>query len=179
MDFVSSKELVQDALRGTYAVPSFCVWNAEVMGTVLRVADRMRSPVILMNGPAEFSLFRPIDMAGLARTLKPRYRVPAAFHLDHADSVEVVQECLEARYTSVMLDFSARSLEENIRGMQEVVRLAHPQGVAVEGEVGTIGRDDGTSPEGAATSVLICTTRSCGCGPNGTAPTPSKARSRS
>jgi ketose-bisphosphate aldolase len=154
MSFVAMKELAGRAFRAGYAVPAFCAWSAEVIDVVLRTAERLHAPVILMSGPGEFSALAPAAMAATARALHERYAVPAALHLDHADSIDLVRECIECGYTSVMLDFSTRPLEENVRGLKEVVSMARGRGITVEGEIGHVGRADESTVEGGAVSAL-------------------------
>jgi ketose-bisphosphate aldolase len=154
MAFVPMSELLQQALAGGYAVPAFCVWNAEAMEAVMAVAADLRSPVILMNGPCEFALLRPPLMAAVAQAVVRRYRVPVALHLDHGDSIELVHECLAAGYSSVMLDFSTKPLAENVEALRTVVGLARPRGVTVEGEIGAVGRADSVIGEGTKASLL-------------------------
>jgi tagatose 1,6-diphosphate aldolase GatY/KbaY len=145
---------VGKAFREGYAVPAFCAWNAEVMRVILQTATRLRAPVILMQGPGEFPLLPPSFMTSVARVLAQRFDIPAVLHLDHGDSPELVRECVEAGYTSVMLDYSARSFEENAGALGEVVALAHPLGISVEGEIGHVGKASESAAEGGATSAL-------------------------
>jgi tagatose 1,6-diphosphate aldolase GatY/KbaY len=147
-------ELVGAAYRRGYAVPAFCAWNAEVMESVLAVARRLSAPVILMSGPGEFPVLDPASMAAVAYAIKSRYDVPAALHLDHGDSFEMVAACVAARYTSVMLDFSTRLFEENVAALQKVVAMARPKGITVEGEIGRIGKADEATAEGGAASAF-------------------------
>ena len=147
-------DLVGKAFRGGYAVPAFCTWNAESMAVVLGVAERLRAPVIIMQGPGEFPVLPPAAMAAVARAIEESRHVTAALHLDHGDSMEMVRQCVQARYTSVMLDFSSRSFEENAAALREVVALARPRGITVEGEIGKIGKADDTSAEGGASSAF-------------------------
>jgi tagatose 1,6-diphosphate aldolase GatY/KbaY len=146
-------DLVGKAFRGGYAVPAFCTWNAESMAVVLGVAERLRAPVILMQGPGEFPVLPPAAMAAVARAIEDGRHVTAALHLDHGDSMEMVRQCVQARYTSVMLDFSSRSFEENAAALREVVAIARPHGITVEGEIGKIGKADDSSAEGGASSA--------------------------
>jgi len=146
-------DLVGKAFRGGWAVPAFCTWNAESMAVVLGVAEKLRAPVILMQGPGEFPVLPPAAMAAVARAMEEGFHATAALHLDHGDSLEMVRQCVEARYTSVMLDFSSRPFEENAAALREVVRLARPHGITVEGEIGKIGKaDDATAEGGTATA---------------------------
>src|SRR5260370_2313415 len=84
-------ELLQPAWKGGYAVPSFCAWNAEVTETILQVATDLKAPVILMSGPGEFVLNSPDTLGRIAKALIEKYPVPAAFHLDHGDSLALVE----------------------------------------------------------------------------------------
>lgn len=154
MKFLPMKKLLDHAMENNYAVPSFCVWNAEVMQSVLRVAQRMHAPVILMNGPGEFGLLPPLAMAQIARGLAKSYNVKSALHLDHGNSLEMVKDCIAADYTSVMLDFSTRPFEENANSLKTVCGLAHPKGITVEGEIGAVGKVDPNTPEGDNNSKL-------------------------
>ena len=154
MKFVPMSELLRRAVSEGYAVPSFCVWNAESIEVVLRVAEELKAPVILMNGPGEFGLLAPRDLGAVAHALAARFEVPAALHLDHGNSVAMVEDCLAVQYTSVMLDYSARSWRENVEALRQVVALAHPRGVTVEGELGVVGRADQTTVEGEGQSTL-------------------------
>jgi ketose-bisphosphate aldolase len=148
MQFVPMSELLTAAFEGGYAVPSFCVWSAEMMKTVLTCAEKLHAPVILMNGPMEFGLLRPKEHGAVAHALAPMFKTRAALHLDHGNSLDQVEEALGAGYTSVMLDFSTRPVEENIAAMQRVVKLARPKGAAVEGEIGVVGKVDDVTHEG-------------------------------
>jgi len=154
MKFVPMLQLLQRAVSEGYAVPSFCVWNAESIGVVLRTAAELKAPVILMNGPGEFGLLSPRDLGVVAHALAERFEVPAALHLDHGNSLAMVEDCLAAKYTSVMLDFSTRPWEENVDALRRVSALAHPRGVTVEGELGEVGQADQVSVEGGKRSTL-------------------------
>jgi tagatose 1,6-diphosphate aldolase GatY/KbaY len=153
VSFVSMGDLVGRAAREGYAVPAFCTWNAESMDVVLAVAERMHAPVILMQGPGEFPVLPPASMAEVARAVEGLHHATAALHLDHGDSMEMTRQCIEARYTSVMLDLSTRPYEENAGALREVVAIAHPRGITVEGEIGRIGKADAMSAEAGAASA--------------------------
>ncbi len=154
MKFVPMLQLLQRAVSEGYGVPSFCVWNAESIEVVLRVAAELKAPVILMNGPGEFDLLAPRDLGAVAHALAERFGVTAALHLDHGNSIVMVEDCLAAKYTSVMLDYSTRPWQENVDALRRAVALAHPQGVTVEGELGVVGQADEVSVEGGKQSAL-------------------------
>jgi ketose-bisphosphate aldolase len=152
--FAPMSELLRQAAGEGYAVPSFCVWNAESMEVVMRTAEKLKAPVILMNGPGEFGLLSPQDLGAVAHALAERFEVRAALHLDHGNSLEQVKACLAAKYTSVMLDYSARPFAENVAALRQAVALAHPQGATVEGELGLIGQVDQVTVETSGQSTL-------------------------
>jgi tagatose 1,6-diphosphate aldolase GatY/KbaY len=147
-------ELLQPAWKQGYAVPSFCAWNAEVAETALQVAAELKAPVILMSGPGEFGLNSPDTLGRITHALIKKYPVRAALHLDHGDSFEMIQECIGAGYTSVMLDYSLRPFEENVAALKSVVASARPRGVTVEGEIGCVGKVDDLTVEGGHVSTL-------------------------
>ncbi len=146
--------LQKEAIKGGYGIPSFCVWNAECMDAVLETAERLKAPVILMNGPGEYGLLPPAAMGAIATTLAKKYKGPAALHLDHGDSPEMVDACIAAGYSSVMLDYSARPYKENVDALKKVVAKAHPKGITVEGELGTLGQVDDITVEGGKVMTL-------------------------
>jgi len=154
LKFLPMLDLLKAAAAGGYAVPAVTVWNAESMKAVLAAASDLRSPVILMNGPAEFNLLSPAEMGDVARAVALRYDVPAALHLDHGDSLELVRQCLDAGYTSVMVDYSSRPHEENAAALRQAVEMARPHGASVEGEIGHVGRADIPSAEAEGDSTL-------------------------
>lgn len=154
MPFVPMIELLQTARQGGYAVPGFCIWNAETIRAVLAVAQAERAPVILMCGPGEFPLLPPRVLADCARAAVEEVDVPVAFHLDHGNRLEIARACLEAGFSSVMLDASRYPFADNVALTRQVVDWARPLGVTVEGEIGALGRVDEATPEGAAESTL-------------------------
>jgi ketose-bisphosphate aldolase len=154
LKFIPSIELIKDAEKRGYAVPSFCVWSAETMKNVLDCAADMKAPVMIMTGWAEFAVLEPEYMSLVAHSLIKRYNMPVALHLDHGTSIDEVRKCLAAGYTSVMLDFSLKPFKENSAALKEVVSLAHPLGVTVEGEIGAVGMVDSTVVEGGRMSTL-------------------------
>jgi ketose-bisphosphate aldolase len=154
MELVPSIDLVKEAYEKSYAVPSFCVWNGETIDLVLRTAEKMQAPVMLMAGPGEFGWHSPQQLLEMAQMMGRNYRCRAAFHLDHGDSLELAGESIQAGFTSVMLDYSARPYTENVEGMKKVVAMARPGGVTVEGEIGHVGKANTNAAEGEGDSSL-------------------------
>jgi len=152
--FVPMAELLRDASLRGYAVPAFCIWSMEELAVVLRVAAELRAPFIVMASRFEFMLMSPAMYADCAQSLMRHFTVPAALHLDHGESLEQVKACLDAGFTSVMLDYSARPFEENVAGLRQVCAWAHPLGVTVEGELGHVGKADTVTAESEGDSTL-------------------------
>jgi tagatose 1,6-diphosphate aldolase GatY/KbaY len=154
MELVPSSDLIKEAYKKSYAIPSFCVWNGETIELVLRTAEKLNAPVMLMAGPGEFRWHRPRQLLEMAKIMGRDYQCRVAFHLDHGDSPELADECIKAGFTSVMLDYSARSYEDNVTGMKKVVAMARPSGVTVEGEIGHVGKANKNAAEGEGDSSL-------------------------
>jgi len=154
MKYLASKELVDKAYQDGYAVPSFCVWNAETTEAVLQAAADFRAPVMIMSGPSEFEVFPPDVMAEIARAMAKKYDVRAALHLDHGDSPELAGRCMAAGYTSVMLDYSTRPFEENAAALRALAIRCRARAISLEGELGAVGRVDDGPGEGSKTSML-------------------------
>ncbi|MGD0781955.1 MAG: class II fructose-bisphosphate aldolase [Candidatus Aminicenantales bacterium] len=154
MVFLPSKELAENAYREGYAVPSFCVWNAETIETVLQAASDFSAPVMIMSGPGEFVVFPPEVMGEIARAVAKKYNVRAALHLDHGDSPALADQCLAAGYTSVMLDYSTRPFAENVKALKALAARCRSRAITVEGELGAVGRVGDGAGEGSKTSML-------------------------
>ena len=111
---------------------------------MLDAAQAKNSPVIVQISANEFGWFgiTPAQFAKRFYEIKDRYSIPAVLHLDHTRDVAVIRDAIDAGFTSVMIDQSAQPFEENARITREVVELAHPRGVSVEAELGSIGGAD-------------------------------------
>ena len=124
------------------SVAAFNVFGYEDTAAVLRAAASCRQPVILMtNKPAVD--FMPLEVLGpMLVTMAKAAPVPVCVHLDHSTNREDICRAIDAGYTSVMFDGSQLPLEENIAKSREIVELAHPAGVSVEAEIGSVGYAD-------------------------------------
>ncbi|MDY3052859.1 MAG: class II fructose-1,6-bisphosphate aldolase [Ndongobacter sp.] len=141
---VSAREMLQDAVRGHYAVGHYNINNLEWTKAVLLAAEQTKSPVILgvSEGAGKYMTgFRTV--AAMVREMHDflNISVPVALHLDHG-TFEGARACIKAGFTSVMFDGSHDPIEENIEKTKEIVRLAHEKGVSVEAEVGSIGGEE-------------------------------------
>ncbi len=142
--YVTSKELLAAAARGGYAVPAFNAENLEMVQAIIGAAEAMRSPVLIQTTPTTVRYLTLYEAVAMGRSMAERVGVPVSLHLDHCESCEGVCEALEAGYSSVMIDGSKLSYEENVALVQKTVRHAHAAGIPVEAELGTVGgKEDG------------------------------------
>jgi fructose-bisphosphate aldolase, class II len=152
MPLVSMKEMLIKAKAEGYAVGQFNLNNLEFTQAILQAAQAENSPVILgvSEGAARYmSGFKTVVkmVEGLMDDLK--ITVPVAIHLDHGSSFDKCKEAIDAGFTSVMIDASHHSFEENIEITSKVVDYAHSKGVSVEAELGTVGgQEDDVIAEG-------------------------------
>ena len=156
MKFVPMKELLLLARKKGIAYGAFEFWSVETARAAIEAGSELGLPVILQCGQTE------IDMMGgfqaTADTVKiaaADTKVPIALHLDHSLSYEACNAAIEAGFSSVMIDMSARPFEENIKETLRVVERAHPAGVTVEAELGRLVGEEGAilvkGPEAAQT----------------------------
>nr|WP_129728499.1 class II fructose-1,6-bisphosphate aldolase [Ectobacillus funiculus] len=139
---VSMKDLLRKAKEGNYAVGQYNINNLEFAQAFLQAAEEEQAPIILAASD------RLVDYLGGFKTIAAMVRslveemsitVPVVLHLDHGMSVERCQKAIDAGFTSVMIDGSHHSIDENIAMTKQVVDYARPRGVSVEAEVGTVG----------------------------------------
>ena len=136
---VTAKEMLLEAKKGRYAIGAFNVENMEMVMAVLAAAEAKNSPVIMQTTPGTIK-YAGVDYyyANVAAAAA-RSKVPVVMHLDHGDSFDRAMAAYRAGYTSIMIDGSKLSLEENIALTKSVVDACHPGGVSVEGELGKVG----------------------------------------
>ena len=153
------KDLLVEAKRGGYAVPAPNVFDKESVEAAFSAAEELDSPVILDVGYA-MGIEETGMIAKYYGTKHPR--IPWALNLDHGGPFEHVILAIRSGYSSVMVDRSTLSFEDNVAQVADVVRIAHAVGVSVEAELGHVGqgveyeatRDAGlTHPEEAAEFV--------------------------
>ena len=145
MALVNMKELLHKAEEGKYAIGAFSVANIEMILGAIRAAEELRSPIILQI--AEVRLKQtPLHIIGPAMIgAAKEATVPVAVHFDHGITKKKIDEALNIGFTSVMIDGSKNTLEENIAITKEVVNSAKEFGAAVEAEIGIVGgSEDGS-----------------------------------
>ncbi len=139
------KEMLITAKAEGYAVGQFNINNLEWTQAILQAAEEEKSPVILgvSEGAAKY-MGGFITVVKIVEGLMESYKttVPVAIHLDHGSSFDKCKEAIDAGFTSVMIDASHHSFEENVAITKEVVAYAHAKGVSVEAELGTVGGEE-------------------------------------
>ncbi len=135
---VTNKDLMVPARKNGYAIPALNVQNLESLTAVAQAAAEEKSPVIIAISPSVVKYAGLPYISGMAKTAAELAPVPVSIHLDHGEDFEITQKCVEAGFTSVMIDGSFLKLEENIAVTKKVVEMAHPKGVSVEAELGRL-----------------------------------------
>ncbi len=149
---MNMKDLLGVAYKNKFAVGSFNVANSEFVRVVIDSAEEKNAPAIIQIHPNEVELVGD-EFVAYVREKCRNAKVPMAIHLDHGSSVNDVMRAIRNGYTSVMIDASHASFEDNISITKEVVKIAHAVNVSVEAELGTIGSNEGSS-EGGADEIL-------------------------
>ena len=139
MALVTTKQLLLDAQKGGYAVGAFNVENMEMVQAVVGAAEELKSPVILQTTPLTVKYADLEYFYANVKTAAKKATVPVVIHLDHGNSFDLAMQALRTGYTSIMIDGSHDSFEENIAVSKAVVDACHPSGVAVEAELGKVG----------------------------------------
>jgi len=153
MPLVNMKELLNEAVQSDWAVGSFSVSNMEMVQGILRAAQETESPVILQIAEVRLK-YSPLDLIGpLMVSAAENADVPVAVHFDHGTTIEAIGHALDLGFTSVMIDGSKLTLEENIAVTKKVVALAGDYGADVEGEIGSVGG----SEDGSENIAVNCT----------------------
>ena len=144
MALVTSTEMFKKAYDGGYAIGAFNVNNMEIIQGITEAAIEKRAPLILQvsKGARAYAkhvyLMKLIEAAIEDAEQTAGFDLPIVVHLDHGDSFELCKSCIDGGFTSVMIDGSSKSFEDNIALTRQVVEYAHDHGVVVEGELGTL-----------------------------------------
>ena len=139
MPLVTTKEMFEKSMKEGFAIGAFNVNNMEIIQAIVDAASEAKSPVILQASSSAIK-YAGIDylmkMVEAATIVHPE--IPIALHLDHGSDFETCKMCIDAGFTSVMIDGSKYDFEENIKITKEVVDYAHSKGVVVEAELGKL-----------------------------------------
>ena len=138
MALVTTKEMFGKAYEGGYAVGAFNVNNMEIVQGITEAAGELRSPVILQVSAGAMKYANHVYLVKLVEAALELNDIPIALHLDHGADFDICKSCIDGGFTSVMIDGSHHSFENNIELTRRVVEYAHLKGVVVEGELGQL-----------------------------------------
>lgn len=143
LGLVNTRDMFAKAMAGKYAVPAYNFNNLEQLQAIITACVQTKSPVILQvsKGARDYAnatMLRYMAMGAVAYAKELGCEIPIALHLDHGDTFETCKSCVDFGFSSVMIDGSHHSFEDNIAVTRKVVEYAHQFDVTVEGELGVL-----------------------------------------
>lgn len=138
MALVTTKEMFKKAYDGHYAIGAFNVNNMEIVQGITEAAGELKSPIILQVSAGARKYAQHEYLVKLVEAALEVNDIPIALHLDHGADFEICKSCVDGGFTSVMIDASKYSFDENIAITKKVVEYAHDKGVVVEAELGKL-----------------------------------------
>ena len=138
MALVTTKEMFKKAYEGGYAIGAFNINNMEIIQAITDAAAEEKSPVILQVSAGARKYAGHEYLLALANAAIASSGIDLALHLDHGDTFELCKSCIDGGFTSVMIDGSHHSYEDNVALTKKVVEYAHAHGCVVEGELGVL-----------------------------------------
>jgi fructose-bisphosphate aldolase class II len=140
---VNSRELFSKAVAGGYAIPAYNFNNLEQLQAIVTACAQTRSPVIIQvskgaRNYANATMLRYMAVGAVEMAREMGIELPIVLHLDHGDSFELCKSCIDAGFSSVMIDGSHLPYAENVALTRQVVEYAHARDVSVEGELGVL-----------------------------------------
>ena len=138
MALVTTTEMFKKAYEGGYAIGAFNINNMEIIQAITEAAGEVKSPVILQVSAGARKYAKHEYLVALAQAAIKDSGIDLALHLDHGADFEICKSCIDGGFTSVMIDGSHHSYEDNVALTKKVVEYAHAHGVVVEGELGVL-----------------------------------------
>ena len=138
MALVTTTEMFKKAYAGGYAIGAFNINNMEIIQAITEAAEELRSPVILQVSAGARKYAKHEYLVALAQAAIKDTGIDLALHLDHGADFEICKTCIDGGFSSVMIDGSHHTFEDNIALTRKVVEYAHAHGVVVEGELGRL-----------------------------------------
>ena len=153
MALVTTKEMFKKAYEGGYAIGAFNINNMEIIQAITEAAGEVKSPVILQVSAGARKYAKHEYLVALAQAAIQDSGIDLALHLDHGADFEICKSCIDGGFSSVMIDGSHHSYEDNVALTKKVVEYAHAHGVVVEGELGVLAgvEDDVVAEESSYT----------------------------
>ena len=138
MPLVTTKEMFEKSMKEGFAIGAFNINNMEILQGIVDAAQKQNSPVILQASSGAIKYARIKYLMKMVEAAVEETSIPIAIHLDHGADFETCKMCIDNGFTSVMIDGSKYSFEENIEITKKVVEYAHERGVVVEAELGQL-----------------------------------------
>jgi fructose-bisphosphate aldolase, class II len=138
MPMINTVEMFRKAYEGGYAIGAFNVNNMEIIQGITEAAKEVNAPLILQVSSGARKYANHTYLMKLIEAALIETNLPIAVHLDHGDTFELCKSCIDGGFTSVMIDGSHHSFDDNIALTKKVVEYAHDKGVTVEGELGRL-----------------------------------------
>ncbi|BEU87745.1 class II fructose-1,6-bisphosphate aldolase [Selenomonas sp. TAMA-11512] len=138
MPLIGTKEMFKKAAEGGYAIGAFNINNMEIVQAITDAAAKLQSPVILQASAGARKYAKGPYLRHLVEAALEVNDIPVALHLDHGADFETCKSCIDDGFTSVMIDASHHSFQENIEITKKVVEYAHARNVCVEAELGQL-----------------------------------------
>ncbi len=143
LGLVNTRELFKKAVTGRYAIPAFNFNNMEQLQAIIQACVETKSPVILQvsSGARKYAnqtILRYMAEGAVQYAKELGCSIPIVLHLDHGDTFDLCKSCIETGFSSVMIDGSHHSYEENVKLTKQVVDFCHQHDVTVEGELGVL-----------------------------------------
>lgn len=136
---VTTKEMFEKSIKEGFAIGAFNVNNMEIIQAIMDAASEAKSPVILQASSSAIKYARiNYLMKMVEAAVEEHPEIPVAIHLDHGPDFETAKMCIDAGFTSIMIDGSKYDFEENVELTKRVVEYAHSRGVVVEAELGKL-----------------------------------------
>ncbi|MCL6088518.1 MAG: class II fructose-bisphosphate aldolase [Actinobacteria bacterium] len=139
MGYINTRDMLIRARKEKYVVGAFNIVDYSTMAAVVGSAKEKKSPVIIQTSQKTVLQFGYKILPLMVKSLAQEVEVPVAMILDHGTDIEVIKNCINYGWSSVMVDGSSKPFEENIRMTRTIVELAHEKNITVEGELGHIG----------------------------------------
>ena len=138
MPLVTTKEMFEKSMEEGFAIGAFNINNMEIIQGIVDAAQKQNSPVILQASSGAIKYARIKYLMKMVEAAVEETNIPVAIHLDHGPDFETCKMCIDNGFTSVMIDGSKYSFEENVALTKKVVDYAHERGVVVEAELGQL-----------------------------------------
>ena len=138
MPLVTTQEMFKKSMEEGFAIGAFNVNNMEIIQAIVDAAENQKSPVILQASSSAIKYARINYLMKMVEAATESASIPIAIHLDHGPDFETCKMCIDAGFTSVMIDGSKYNFEENVELTKKVVDYAHERGVVVEAELGKL-----------------------------------------